>query len=228
MNFPEFNKIARLKRDCVVTEKLDGTNGLIFICGHSKFIDKFDLSISDENRERFLKEYCLGLTNDGLYMFAGSRTRWITPEKDNYGFAAWVTRNSEELFKLGEGHHYGEWYGNGIQRKYDLKEKRFALFNARIWDNKNVTPRLLSIDRETNEEKYSKECPSCCEVVPVLWEGIFDTNEIELVLHNLKVEGSKAVPGFMNPEGIVIYHTASGKMYKQTIDNDEKPKSKAS
>jgi hypothetical protein len=28
----------------------------------------------------------------------------------------------------------------------------------------------------------------------------------------------------MNPEGVVIYHTASGQLFKKTIENDEKPK----
>jgi len=31
-------------------------------------------------------------------------------------------------------------------------------------------------------------------------------------------------PGFMNPEGIIVFHTAAGQMFKVTCKDDEKPK----
>ncbi len=64
-------------------------------------------------------------------MFIGSRTRWITAQDDNHGFARWVEGNKQELLKLGAGRHFGEWWGSGIQRGYGLQkgEKRFSLFN---------------------------------------------------------------------------------------------------
>jgi hypothetical protein len=34
-----------------------------------------------------------------------------------------------------------------------------------------------------------------------------------------------AVPGFMRPEGVVIFHTASGTLYKKTVKDDHQPKS---
>jgi hypothetical protein len=37
----------------------------------------------------------------------------------------------------------------------------------------------------------------------------------------LKANGSYAVPGFMDPEGIVIYHTAGGHLYKKTFEGDD-------
>lgn len=83
MSLPEhkpFPKIPRYLRDVVVTEKLDGTNGLVYV------------------------------SDDGV-VTAGSRNRWITPESktsDNFGFAAWVAANADELAKLGPGFHYGE------------------------------------------------------------------------------------------------------------------------
>ena len=55
----------------------------------------------------------------------GSRTRWINPDDDNFGFSRWAHENKEELLKLGSGIHFGEWWGCGIQRKYGLSEKRF-------------------------------------------------------------------------------------------------------
>src|SRR5690606_13561404 len=69
---------------------------------------------------------------DGEFL-VGSRTRWITPEKDNFGFAAWAHENRDELMKLGPGHHFGEWWGRGIQRGYGLNERRFSLFNTSRW-----------------------------------------------------------------------------------------------
>lgn len=177
MEFKEFNKIPRLSREMIITEKIDGTNGLIFI-------GKFD-------QEPFL---------------VGSRNRWITPGKstDNSGFAAWAYDNKDELMKLGPGYHYGEWWGRGIQRGYGLTEKRFSLFNVGRWNEENK--------------------PSCCHVVPVLFTGIFNTDTAESWIRVLKSQGSMAAPGYMNPEGIVIFHTASGYLFKKTIEKDEQPK----
>lgn len=136
---------------------------------------------------------------------AGSRTRWITPEDDNYGFAWWVENNKAELLTLGEGLHYGEWWGQGIQCKYNISEKRFSLFNVGRWNEENK--------------------PKCCYLVPVLYRGDFDTKEINRVLEELRVEGSHAAPGFMQPEGIVIFHTQGNLMFKKTFKNDDKGKS---
>ena len=47
-------------------------------------------------------------------IMAGSRTRWITPQDDNYGFAGWGVRNGEKLLRLGPGRHIGVWWGAGI------------------------------------------------------------------------------------------------------------------
>jgi hypothetical protein len=54
---------------------------------------------------------------------------------------------------------------------------------------------------------------------------MFTTENIERTLAELKEKGSQAEVGYMKPEGIVIYHIASGHLYKKTILNDEKPKS---
>lgn len=47
-------------------------------------------------------------------LYAQSRKRIITPDDDNFGFASWVAEHPE-LVELGEGYHYGEWWGKGIQ-----------------------------------------------------------------------------------------------------------------
>lgn len=47
---------------------------------------------------------------------AQSRTRFITPDDDNYGFAAWVENNKDCFSHLrGPLYIYGEWAGPGIQ-----------------------------------------------------------------------------------------------------------------
>lgn len=146
------------------------------------------------------------LITEDMHVIAGSRTRFITPGDDNYGFAKWVKENEEELKKLGPGRHFGEWWGSGCQRGYGLPkgEKRFSLFNTSRWNSENI--------------------PSCCSVVPELYRGEFNTSAIEEALSHLISNGSVASPGFMNPEGIVIFHTAANVGFKKTIKNDDVPK----
>jgi hypothetical protein len=175
MDFQPFVKIPRLSRECIITEKIDGTNGVIYIDPETRVI------------------------------LAGSRNRWITPENDNAGFAKWVRENEDDLQILGPGFHYGEWWGQGIQRSYNLKEKRFSLFNVSRWSDSEIRP-------------------ACCFVVPTLYTGIFKQFAWECALGALIDSGSFASPGFMRPEGIVIFHVASGHLFKKTIDGDEKPK----
>jgi len=135
---------------------------------------------------------------------AGSRSRWITPEDDNFGFARWVAEHVDSLRELGPGRHFGEWWGEGIQRRYGLSEKRFSLFNVGRW---------------------GEDRPACCGVVPVLYQGPFTTDAVEAALENLRANGSSASPGFMNPEGVIVFHVASREMFKVTIEKDDEPKS---
>lgn len=140
------------------------------------------------------------ITEDGQIL-AGSRTRWITPELDNFGFAAWVRDNAADLLALGPGRHFGEWWGSGIQSGYGLSkgEKRFSLFNVSRWGESR---------------------PACCHVVPVLYRGIFDTAAVDACLEDLRVNGSRAAPGFMRPEGVVVFHVAGNCGFKKTLGND--------
>jgi len=184
--FKEFKKIPRLSRDIIITEKIDGSNGLIYI---------------DENNN----------------VFAGSRNRWLNDHSDNFGFWHWVMDNKEELLKLGPGYHYGEWWGKGIQRGYNLQEKRFSLFNTGKWVDRRLMPDLKETDKR-------EPCPMCCYVVPILYEGMFSEEMIGNTLMTLKEYGSKASLYFTKPEGIVIYHKAGNLYFKKTIENDEKGK----
>jgi hypothetical protein len=175
MEFQPFASIARLAREMVVTEKIDGTNAQVRV------------------------------TDDGQVL-AGSRTRWVTPEADNFGFARWVKEHEDELRQLGPGSHYGEWWGSGIQRGYGLEkgEKRFSLFNVSRW---------------------ADERPACCHVVPTLYQGIFDTAVVEAQLTLLGATGSQAAPGFLQPEGVVVFHVASRQLFKKTLDKHDGHKS---
>lgn len=209
--FVEFPKMARLSRECIISEKLDGTNAQILIT-EGKDDPKAIHSWFDEE------------TRSDRVMLAGSRTRWITPEDDNHGFARWAAEHREELIQLGPGRHFGEWWGQGIQRKYGLTEKRWSLFNVARWCLAGGTPqRLPSADPRI--EKYQDVLPACCHLVPVLYRGLFTTIAVEHSLSLLRDFGSMAAPRFMNPEGVVCWHVAANMGFKKTLDRDGVPKS---
>lgn len=153
----------------------------------------------------------------------GSRTRWITPEDDNFGFAAWVQENREELLKLGAGRHFGEWWGLGIQRGYGLNERRFSLFNAIRWAA-HGTPLKQIETADPRIVKMQDEAPACCHVVPILNDDIFSVSAANRCLENLARDGSVAAFGFMKPEGIVVFHVAANIGFKKTIEKDDQPK----
>lgn len=161
------------------------------------------------NREVIVTEKIDG-TNASIFIgpegefLTGSRNRWITPESDNYGFSRWAHEHKEELLKLGPGHHFGEWWGNGIQRNYGLKEKRFSLFNVGRWGD-NVLP-------------------YCFQPVPILYRGTMEPLDIPSIMLALQANGSHAAPGFMNPEGIIIYCVQNGAIFKKTFEKDTEGK----
>ena len=139
------------------------------------------------------------ITEDGEF-FTGSRKQWITPETDNAGFSRWAHEHKEELMRLGVGRHFGEWWGQGIRRRYELQEKRFSLFNVFRW---------------------ADERPACCHIIPVLWTGPFRLLDTDAIMDSLQASGSIAAPGFMRPEGIVIWHTQGNFGMKRTFEKDD-------
>lgn len=155
---------------------------------------------------------------------AGSRNRWLTPENDNYGFAAWVQEHRDELMQLGPGRHFGEWWGNGINRNYGLKERRFSLFNTVRWCLHDQEPQPVQT-QDPRVQKMQEVLPACCHLVPMLYRGLLDDMYVCDALDLLENEGSRAAPGFMNAEGIVIYHRAANSCFKATLKNDDEPKS---
>lgn len=180
------------------------------------------------SREVLISEKIDG-TNSSLLItdygdiLTGSRTKWVTPQEDNKGFAAWVQGNKEEILKLGPGRHFGEWWGSGIGRGYNLPkgEKRLSLFNISRWALYGTEPKLIS--EVTN--KYQDLLPECIGLVPLIARGIFHTTLIDEAMDRLKTNGSFASPGFMRPEGIIIFHISGNVGFKKTIENDEIPKS---
>lgn len=165
---------------------------------------------------------CVGITEDGQ-IFAGSRSRWITPADDNFGFAAWVESHRDELLTLGPGRHFGEWWGAGIQRRYGLTEKRWSLFNVQRWALHGTEPKQIAT-ADPRVVKTQDILPPCCGLVPVLYRGIFSTVAIDCALDSLRVNGSVAAPGFMKPEGVVVFHIAGNVGFKKTLEKDEIPK----
>lgn len=235
--FLPFSKMPRLNREVVITEKIDGSNAQVCIVPKTPLVSDFEK----------VRPFIVAENNDHR-LLAGSRTRWITPGKttDNYGFAQWCADNATDLFKLGPGRHFGEWWGRGINRNYGLEDRRFSLFNSLRWQPEPVFSDDLGVHFDPTKpgvwreelvgatlvkgkheggELCSVSGPSCCHVVPTIWRGNFDTFDPVALVEMLRSHGSFAAPGFMNPEGLVIYHTAAGHGFKVTLEGDESPKS---
>ena len=132
---------------------------------------------------------------DGEIVGVQSRNRFITVDDDNYGFARWVEENTTALLELGEGRHYGEWVGLGINKNHHCMDKKyFYLFNTHRWNDDNK--------------------PDCCEVVRILYEGDLGYSTIPNLLLLMK----ESAKGDEVPEGVVVYHTLVQRYTKHTID----------
>lgn len=138
---------------------------------------------------------------DGV-MKVGSRNRWITREDDNFGFANWAYDNQEELIEfLGEGRHFGEWWGQGIQRRYDMDRKVFSLFNTSRW-------------------KFIQENPDqqfICDVVPFIIRSLdYDKEELDEYFLTKSLAAAKYGVEYTNPEGYMFY--TADNMYKNPVN----------
>lgn len=206
--FAGFPKIPRLNREIVITEKIDGTNAQVVIK-------------RAEGRDG--EQVNSLLHTDGHYVFAGSRNRWLNVDNprmtDNFGFAAWVKLNAPQLISLlGEGQHFGEWWGAGIQRTYGLQHKRFSLFNVDRWG-------WLADERARQDRGIDFQL----HVVPELYRGPRTVGAegvcaASMIIEDLRHFGSRAAPLWMDPEGIIVFHTAARQMYKVTVKDDASPK----
>lgn len=203
--FVAWAKTPRYFRDIVITEKIDGTNAAVIID---------QVAVGDLAEIPFPDDVFIDPATAFAYQVAAqSRNRLITPESDNAGFAKWVRSNAVSLIAdLGPGRHFGEWWGQGIQRKYSMDHKVFSLFNTFKWEDAAfATPNL--------------------SVVPVLYHGPHSAAAIEDAVGYLWNNGSRAAKSegveFPRAEGICIFHTASRQVFKVTLEDDESPKSLA-
>lgn len=169
VEFQSWPKIPRaVLGDVVITEKMDGTNACVII-------------------------------QDGEIVGVQSRNRMLNlgKENDNYGFAQYVWDNKDKFLALGEGRHYGEWVGLGIQgNPHCFPEKRFYLFNTRRFGVHNPPP----------EGIY---------VVPVLYHGEYSGDIVDTVMRTLK--GTSEASNY-KAEGVVVYFPRLDAMEKHTFE----------
>lgn len=167
------------------------------------------------NRETIITEKidgtnaCVVITPDDIY--AQSRKQIITPERDNHGFAKWVAENADTLRdELGEGRHFGEWWGSGIGKRYGAHlpqgEKRFSLFNVRRFPAMG--------------DDFRAAGTTICHVVPVLGNpDRLCTKSVDLAVEYLRHHGSRACPG-AKAEGVIVFHHQGYLSFKVTLEKD--------
>lgn len=211
IEFREWPKTPRLNRDMIVTEKIDGTNAAVIVLRPFDVEGGHSLGAGEVTPDGagIVVNVALGEDDWEPYIVAAqSRKRVISPGKqtDNAGFAAWVRDNAQALADaLGEGYHYGEWWGKGIQHGYGQEGKRFSLFNVNRYADADLSA-LPQVD-----------------LVPVLFDGRFNMDVIAKLVDDLRQDGSAAAPG-QKAEGVIVFHVAAGHVYKVLCENDELPK----
>jgi hypothetical protein len=212
--FPDIKKLGTAA--LFITQKIHGSNAQIYIFKNREYLRHLNSTPDDDRMAKFAEEFpgknlvvdssqnfgtVTILYNEFMDLACGSRTRWIAPGNDNYGFAEFVYANKQEFIdKLGHGRHYGEWAGPGINSGEGLKEKTFVLFDHwRYPSDRPLPPRTV--------------------VVPVLYAGAFDLSKVQECMDDLKTNGSKLVPGYMRPEGVVV--KIKGERYKVVFNAEE-------
>lgn len=189
-SFPEIKKLG--STEFSVTQKIHGTNAQVMI-----YPKKMERNVDAGNGQGYTEIVETG----EMELLVGSRTRWIVPGDDNYGFAAFVYANKQEFIdKLGPGQHFGEWAGPGINSGEGLSQKTFILFD--YWKFPSERP-----------------LPPQTATVPVLYSGSFDLSQVEKCMEDLKTNGSRLVAGFMRSEGVVVQ--IKGTRYKVVFDAEE-------
>lgn len=130
VEFKAWPKIPRaILGDVIITEKMDGTNSCVIVENNE--------IVGVQSRKRMLN---------------------VGKDNDNYGFAQYVYDNKEKFLELGEGRHYGEWVGLGIQKNpHNFPEKRFYLFNTLRWGEHNTPPEGLYVVNKLHHGPYSHE-----------------------------------------------------------------------
>lgn len=193
VEFKEWPKIPRggPNETVTITEKIDGTNACVIV---AKYDNGMPYVAGAQSRTQLLWSQ----EDGGLIIIHG----------DNYGFGKWTRDHLDELAQLGEGYHYGEWAGEGIQKNHhNIKGKKFFLFNYERW-------------RDGRQER-----PTCCECVPVLYEGPAYIEDGDGGIHAISFVMDKlwndAKEGGWYPEGIVVWYHKSRRYEKHTFENAE-------
>jgi hypothetical protein len=178
VEFKEWPKIPRGQgEDMTITEKIDGTNACIIVENGEV--------VGCQSRSQLLAHNNI----DGI----------LRIYNDNFGFAEYVLRNKEELAKLGDGYHYGEWAGPGIQKNHhNLERKTLFLFNSDRW-------------RDGRQQR-----PEGVECVPILYEGPANREAIAETMNGLWATAKER--GY-HPEGVVIWYHKTKRYEKVTFEN---------
>jgi len=173
------------------------------------------------------------ITNDGFY--AQSRTRIITLEKDNLGFAFWAYQNEQKwkniLKEHGEMTIFGEFAGPGIQAGMATNQapwKFFAVFAIQINlpdemdEYDNTLPKTKFIVDPFEIQNILIDAPQTQDFFPIDWyfddlivNWAADTDELQKCVDqaNKVVEEVEKCDPFMNDnfdiqglgEGVVYY-----------------------
>ena len=107
-NYSSFPSIERLENIyCIISEKIDGTNGLIEI-------NETNVRFGSRNRYISFSDDNAGFAN----FFKDYEARFKDAAKD-------ITTDESYPLRI-----YGEWFGCGIQRNYGLKDKLFMPFSS--------------------------------------------------------------------------------------------------
>lgn len=204
--FQPWEKIPRLNKTMVVTEKIDGTNAAIVVRPIARDSDALPHECVTE---RF------GLGGGLVAVSAQSRKRFITPKSDNFGFAQFVHRYADGLAQgFGVGRHFGEWWGQGIQRGYGALDRYFSPFNTNRWNPESIE--AVGLDTLN------------VVAVPVLYKwGRLDTVIVATAMEELR-DGGTRLPYTLKghpAEGVVVFHTAGDVLFKALLENDDLPKS---
>jgi len=193
--FKEFPKMGRLSRECIISEKIDGTNAQLFVTEDDKlYVGSRTQWITPENDNHGFARWCLEHEEELKKLGPGRH------------FGEWWGSGIQRGYGLTKG------------------EKRLSLFNVMRWCLHGQTPQRIPTG-DPRIEKYQEVLPPCVGLVPVLYRGLFTTEACSTALERLRALGSVASPGFMKPEGIVCFHTAANVGFKKTLEKDDVPKS---
>lgn len=187
---PEFRKWPKIPRffetEIVVSEKIDGTNGLI----------------------------CIYPSQELYKIKAGSRNRWLSIDNDNFGFAKWVKDNSEELISLlGPGYHYGEWWGQGIQRTYDMEEKIFSLFNTHRWGHLQEEKAICDVVPHV-KFNFGSCTGSDIDSEMASFDEILQDIHVSLTPSGQSPCAKKYGKEYFNVEGFMLFHQRANQIFK--------------